>query len=72
MKIRENLILILFWLMTILAAIEFGILWELKGIEGAKKKMLRLEINQMELAGKVEAHGAILRGKEKGRAPQIP
>ena len=72
MKIRENLIFILFWLMSILAAFQFGILWELKGVEGAKKKMLKLEINQMELAGKVEAHEAILKGIRKGRAPQIP
>jgi hypothetical protein len=71
-NIREIIIYLLFWLMTIAAAFQAGVIFELKGLDSAQKRIARLEANEREMSGKIESHVIILRGIAKGRAPQIP
>jgi len=70
--IRETVVWIVFWSMTVIAAFEAGVIWELKGLDSAQKRLAGLEKGQQELSGKVESHQAMLRGIGKGRMPQIP
>jgi hypothetical protein len=70
--IRESIIYILLGLFMIAASFEAGIIWELKGLDSANRRLTKLETGQGELAGKVESHTAMLRGIGKGRMPQVP
>jgi hypothetical protein len=73
MKIARELIIYIFlWLMSMAAAFQFGIIWEMKGIDGAQKRLAKLEAAQAEMAGEIESQKAILRGIGKGRMPRIP
>jgi hypothetical protein len=68
--IREIIIYILFWIMSMIAAFQFGIIWELKGIDSAQRRLAKLEAAQAEIAGEIESQKAILRGINKGRIPK--
>lgn len=70
--LREILIYFILWLMTIAAAFQAGIIWEMKGLDSAQKRLAKLEVHQQEMSGKIESHIIILRGIAKGRMPQIP
>ena len=71
-NIRQIVIYVLLWLMTVAAAFQAGVIWELKGLDSAQKRIARLEVHQQEMSGKIESHVIILRGIGKGRMPQIP
>jgi len=70
--IRQIVIYIVLWFMTIAAAFQAGIIWEMKGLDSSKKRIERLEGDQKQMAGELESHKAMLRGIGKGRLPQIP
>ena len=69
---RDQVVYILLWTMTIIAAFEAGMIFEFKGLDSYSKRMGKAESAIQELAGKVESHQAMLRGIAKGRTPQIP
>jgi hypothetical protein len=70
--IRETIIYILLGLFMIAASFEAGIIWELKGLDSAQKRLARLESEQGKMAGEIESHKAIFRGIKKGRVPDVP
>ncbi len=70
--IRQTIIYILLGLFMMAASFEAGIIYELKGMDSAQKRLAKLEAAKEELSGKVQSHTDILRGISKGRMPQIP
>ena len=70
--IRETILYIAILIMTATAAFQAGIIWEMKGLDSAQKRLAKLEVHQQEMSGKIESHIIILRGISKGRMPQIP
>ena len=69
---RQAFLIVVLFLMSMIAAFEFGIIYHGKSAENTNNRLRKVEERQTDIIGTLESHHAILRGIGKGRMPQIP